>query len=442
MTTRHFLLSIILSAAAALSLPAADNSYKPQSPAEAVRMDPQKAGGVYYVYDSSALPAPTAPPAGYKPFYISHFGRHGARWCFSEYDSLYVWLSKAAKAEVLTRAGRELLSRYEPFYRKARLHGGNLTGVGKEQHRGIAARMYRRFPQVFCGPTHVEAVATEAPRVIMSMWSFLSSLQSLDRNIDISADASAEYAPWLQPSLSLNPYYRRGTFRLGEKAEAALEDYLFATVPWKDIVSRFFSGPEVVPDVLKTTPEVFIRFLHSVVFSAPCMDEDLDIFEGVLTEEESFLIWKVLAARHFLQMGRFEGSESLAVGYAGWTLEQIIESADADMRSGATQLRLRFGHDSGVMPLLTLLDVNGFGRSTSSLEEAVSIFPDYNVPMGCSIQFIFYRKPGKETLLKVLLNEREASLPLTPVADTFYSWEDFKAHDLPVVSEEKARILE
>jgi hypothetical protein len=411
-----------------------------QAPREAVQQDPLRAGGTFYVYDNGSLPKLTPPPAGYKPFYISHFSRHGARWSTSEYDSVHVWFSKAAQAEVLTDAGKDFFARYEPFYQKARLHKGTLTGVGKAQHRSIAANIYKRFPQVFCGQTHVEAASTESPRVIMSMWSFISSLQSLDRSIDIDADASAEFAPWLQPSLSLNPYYRRGTFRIGKKAGDALDEYFLAAVPWTDIVSRFFSGPEVLPDVLKTTPEFFIRYLHGVVYSGPCLDEDRDIFDGVFTEEESYRIWKVLSARHFTEMARYEGTESLAVGYAGFTLEQIIESADSDINSGSTKLRLRFGHDSGIMPLLVLLDVNGFGRSTSSIEEAVSIFPDYNVPMGCNIQFVFYRKPGKDILVKVLLNEMEASLPLTPVKDTYYRWEDFKEHYLPVIRESKATI--
>ena len=46
---------------------------------EAIRQDPHRTDGAFYVYDNSSLPALTPVHAGYKPFYISHFARHGAR---------------------------------------------------------------------------------------------------------------------------------------------------------------------------------------------------------------------------------------------------------------------------------------------------------------------------------------------------------------------------
>ena len=61
--------------------------------------------GLYYVYDYKLEPAMTPAPKGYKPFYISHYGRHGARYCEREFDSLAVWLEKAATAGVLTEKG-------------------------------------------------------------------------------------------------------------------------------------------------------------------------------------------------------------------------------------------------------------------------------------------------------------------------------------------------
>lgn len=60
-------------------------------------LTPEQAGSIYYAY-----PAPpsvhTPAPAGYEPFYISHYGRHGSRWMTADerytevicvFDSLY-----------------------------------------------------------------------------------------------------------------------------------------------------------------------------------------------------------------------------------------------------------------------------------------------------------------------------------------------------------------
>ena len=118
----------------------------------------------------------------------------------------------------------------------------------------------------------------------------------------------------------------------------------------------------------------------------------------------------------------------------------MIESADADIASGDTQLRLRFGHDAGLMPLLVFLDVNGFGRTASSFEEAVRIFPSYDMPMGASLQLVFFRNSEGDILLKVLLNEAEATLPLPSSQGPYYRWNDFKEHYLPLVRASKRKV--
>ncbi len=394
----------------------------------------------FYVYDYKAV-TPLAPaPAGYSPFYISHFGRHGARYCTSEYETLHDIFAKASDKGLLTDGGKAFFERYENFYQKVNSCKGNLTGIGKDQHRLIAAHMFQRFPALFEGPTHVEAVATESPRVIMSMWSFLSSLQGLDSDIDIAADASSKYASWLQPSLKTNPYLVKNAMRHCKAAEDAVKEYFEKTVPWKEIVLKFFTGAEVLEEALGTTPEKFIEALHAVVVCTYCLDFDNGCFDDLLSASEMEAIWKGISARYFLDTANYTGSGSLRLDYSAFTLGQIIESAEADIASGDTQLRLRFGHDSGIAPLFAVLDVNGWGRASSSFDEAIEIFPSYEIPMGASLQLVFFRNAEGDILLQVLANERAASLPIDAVHGAFYRWNDFKAHYLPIVASSKEKI--
>ncbi|MBP5635995.1 MAG: phosphodiester glycosidase family protein [Bacteroidales bacterium] len=413
-----------------------------QSPKDAISQDPLKAAGTFYVYDSSALGELTPAPDGYEPFYISHFARHGARYCTSEYEYLYGWLSKAAEKELLTEEGKAFFARYGPFYQKVRYSKGNLTDLGKSQHRAIAQHMFQRFPAVFEGPTHVESVSTESPRVIMSMWSFLSEIQSLDKDMDVHADASARFAPWLQPSLSSNPYLLKGSWNCGKAADDAAMAYFNNTVPCKDIVTRFFTKADVPKKTLRITPERFVTILYEVCSSTHCLDTDQGCFDDVFSADEAFSIWKALSARYFHELANFTLSESLALDYSSFTVEQIIASADEDIASGNTQLRLRFGHDSGISALEVFLDLNGFGHPTASLEESLEIFPDYNIPMGASLQLVFYRNADGNVLVKALVNEQEATLPLRPVMGPYYSWNDFKAHYLPLIEASKRKISE
>ncbi|MBR4775524.1 MAG: phosphodiester glycosidase family protein [Bacteroidales bacterium] len=392
-----------------------------------------RSAGSFYVYDYEHPAALTAAPEGYEPFYISHFARHGARYCTSEYDGLYEILSKAAAEGVLTEQGKAFFDRYKPFYGKVKDCKGNLTGVGKAQHRAIAEHMYARFPQVFEGPTHVEAVSTEAARVIMSMWSCLNGLTALDRDLSVSADASAKYASWLQPNLSSNPYYNKKAFAYGKTANDAAAEYFRQVVPCKEIVERFFTSEDALKD-LNASSQRFLDLLHSVVVSTWCLDEDRGCFDDVLSPEESEALWKGMSTGFTLYSGHYEGSECRWQDYVtGFTIRQIIESADADIASGKTQLRLRFGHDAALAPLLAALDVNSYGRVSSTFDEAREIYPSYAVPMGCSLQLVFYRNADGDILLKALVNESEATLPLEPVSGPYYRWSDFKEYFLPRV---------
>ena len=383
--------------------------------------------GTYYVYDYKTVSPVAAAPDGYEAFYVSHFGRHGDRYCTSEYDTLFKEFQKAESAGLLTVEGKAFFARYKQYYEKVKDCKGNLNEVGKEQHRTIAAHLYQRFPSVFEGPTHVEAVSTESACVIMSMWSFLSSLQSLDKEIDVNADASAKYASWLQPSLQSNPYWKKDAFTSGKGAEEAFDVYFNHTVPWKEIVGRFFTSADAVD-----SPFRFLEALHAVVVTAP--------FKDVLSADELSQIGKGLSAHYFLEVARFAGSESERVDYAAFTLGQMIETASADMASGSTQLRLRFGHDSGIAPLLVFLGVNGFGREAATFEEGLEIFPSCNIPMGASLQLVFYRNAGGDVLVQVLVNEREATLPFAPVTGSFYSWEAFKAYYQPLVQASQYKV--
>ncbi len=52
---------------------------------EEIREDKNISAGNYYAYPYPEHPLPhlTLAPKGYKPFYISHYGRHGSRWLHS-----------------------------------------------------------------------------------------------------------------------------------------------------------------------------------------------------------------------------------------------------------------------------------------------------------------------------------------------------------------------
>ena len=87
-----------------------------------------------------------------------------------------------------------------------------------------------------------------------------------------------------------------------------------------------------------------------------------------------------------------------------------------------------------VLPLACLLGLNGYDLSTSDLESLVGKgWVNYKVfPMGANIQLVFFRRDAgdADVLVKVLLNEDEASLPVPTDCAPYYHWSDFKEYYL------------
>ena len=102
----------------------------------------------YMAYPGPAQQKLTPAPRGYKPFYISHYGRHGSRFHSkpSFYNAPYHVLAKADSLGKLTATGKDVLHRLDVIRKDAENHWGDLTWKGAHQLEGIARRMYERFP--------------------------------------------------------------------------------------------------------------------------------------------------------------------------------------------------------------------------------------------------------------------------------------------------------
>jgi hypothetical protein len=76
------------------------------------------------------------------------------------------------------------------------------------------------------------------------------------------------------------------------------------------------------------------------------------------------------------------------------------------------------------------MGINGYDLQTSDLDKMEhSGWADYKIiPMAANLQLVFYRNGchDQDILVKVLLNENEATLPLKTDVAPFYHWQDFR----------------
>lgn len=382
--------------------------------------DIERAGGVHYLYPTDQ-PRPTAAPKGYKPFYVSHLGRHGARYALGNtvYTDLWNIWSRAHEKAWLTPEGEAFYQAYAALYPAIRQREGNLTAKGQEQLRYIARSLYRNYPRLFKGATHASAVSTGSHRVIVSMYSLLSELDRLDKDFTFDADYGYPYQGYLLPEIIDRPT------PLPDSVVRKEQDFYRRMVPQQQMLSRWFTRP----DSVVANPQRFLGDLHTVVSTLDNLDtEPAPELYAVFTPEERYGLWASNNYNGYVWMGPCPDVENVRPAAMQALLQDIISKAQEDIASGQVQLRLRFSHDSALLPLLSLMDVNGMGTRTSDPERVGDSWRTFDVPMACNLQLVFFRRgrTSSDILVQVLLNGREATLPLPMAAPgSFYRWTDF-----------------
>lgn len=392
---------------------------QPFSAYQEIMADVERAGGGYYMYPTDQ-PAPTAAPKGYKPFYVSHIGRHGARFALGGtiYEDILAVARKAHENGWLTPEGEQFYREYEALYPSLAGREGILTGKGQQQHRFIAAQLFRNYPALFKGKTRAVAVSTVSHRVIASMFSFLNELTVLDKDLTYEADYSYPYQAYLLPDVIDSSEDR-------DNGREKVVRFRESLVDSKGILGRWFTQV----DSLTPSPYSSCAALHTLVSSLDNLDCPVpEHMYSLFTAQERYAIWQGRNYRDYQLLGCSPDTQNLRVKAMKVLYQDFVDKTLEDWENGV-QLRLRFSHDSTLMPFLSFLGVNGMDARVEDPLEVENVWRNYNVPMAANLQLVFFRSSrSPDILFQLLLNGREATLPLPMAAPgSFYRWEDFKA---------------
>lgn len=374
----------------------------------------------------------TPSPKGYEPYYISHYGRHGSRWLIGAraFDRPYFTLAHADSLGMLTEKGKEALRLVKAMRDNGRSREGELTLLGAQQHRGIAKRMFERFPQVFAGETNVDARSTVVIRCILSMENEMLQLAALNPKINFTTDASYHDMYYMNDQHS--PYERM--IRTKEAMDS-LSAFNKRHADMSHLMTVIFNDPEYVVknikpgslgsqlfNISKDLLNTELRHTYKPLWDFFTQDE---IYDQCL---QTNAYWYSVAGPNKLNNG--------AGMYTQLNLVQnIMETADSCVQLAHPGATMRFAHEANVLPLVCLLNLNGYGNPRSNLEQLDDEnWLAYNIfPMACNVQFIFYKPAkqdpnGKDILVKVLLNENEATLPIKTNRAPYYHWKDVRAY--------------
>ncbi len=384
-----------------------------------------------YPYGTDAdLPALTAAPAGYEPFYIDHYGRHGSRWLTN--GKVYAYPVKALRgikeAGMLNQLGERLLQALTRINDAAQQRAGDLSDIGAEQHQQIAARMYRNFPEVFQGDARVDARSTVIIRCILSMQNETMTLRTLNPQLRITTDASyhdMHYMGWGYGEDTLANDLRKSVDPI---SNGMYNEYLHP--------ERFVA--QLVNDTAWAAANLDGRQLMRDVFDIAGSLQGHHWFEDIslyhyFSNNEIFELWRLKNIYWYIHWANAPQNGNRMPFIERALLRNMIATADEAIATGERGAALRFGHETCVLPLACLLEIDNVNYSCDDLESLHEHWQDYNIiPKACNIQMVFYRPVGTtgnradDILVKVLFNEHEAVLPFTPVTGPYYRWADLK----------------
>ena len=393
-----------------------------QTTFEEISADLNKAGGVYLAYpkvEAKQTPA----PKGYKPFYVSHYGRHGSRYLLGDRDYLWIiqLMKKADSLNCLTPLGKDVLKRLTLVWQEVQGRAGDLTPLGVRQHQGIAERMTKNFPEVFRGKRSVSARSTVVYRCAMSMAAFGDRLKGLNPQLDISYELSEKYMSYLNYHTD-----RSNAFTHGEKGPWVEEYRKFEEQQVKPdrLVNTLFSNADFIR--CEVNPNNLMWGLYWIAVDMQDIETPVSFYD-IFTAREMFDLWQCINYRFYIGNANPLASKGIVMANAKSLVENIIESADAAIKDHSIAATLRFGHDGNVIPLLALLQIENFDVAVAGPSEVYKYWCDFKAtPMASNVQIVFFENKKGDVLVKFLHNEKEVHIPVKTDNWPYYHWNEVR----------------
>lgn len=437
--------------AIALFLALGLNSLAQEAAVALIRENPDRAANNMHSYEFFEI-KDTPAPKGFKPFYITHYGRHGSRYednhTFA--DAAMKGFAKLDSLNLLTEEGKKLYGEVSALVNEHIGMEGVLTPRGAKEHQAIAARMADRFPEIFKNKNRqeVSCFSSTKQRCILSMTNFSYSLQKKYPKLEFTFTSAERYMSYINPSLFVRrqgaPAHQRPAMPAGGSRHPfpGYGGQRQAQAPGIDL-SRFLSPLFVDYDAAYAqldNPESFVKAIYSAGGLCQVIDfMGIDIFREYFTPEELAYFWKGWNNQSYMMWGGSkENGDNIRYAIRP-LLKDFVEKADAALEPGSHRAAdLRFGHDTSVLPLAALLGIDDPQHRILPFQQANEMgwYSFFQVPMATNCQMVFYKNRKGEVLTKVLYNEQEVEIPgVEAVYGPYYSWPVLREHFLKLCAD-------
>ena len=408
----------------------------PEAVRESIRKYPNLAMPTYSTYPSVPLGEIATAPEGFEPFYFSLVGRHGSRYDQSErrFKSALSIYRKADSLGILTEQGKHLYSHIAEISAAQENRNGELSELGYNQWLGIAHRAYDHFAPVFASGA-IDGKSSTSIRCILSMVAFNQGLKEKNPKLSISQNARKSELAIVRP-LYDNPKTPELARKI-HKENGAKGEWNKDLNEWmkESDASSFIS--KVTTDRKRFVKECggknefnILRYsFRALLFGENFELGDRELLTSLFTPEEMYRIYVHHTAKWVnTSIGRGNEEVEMYSSFMRPMVDDIIAKGNAAIEGKNPHIAdVRFTHDSYVGPLLSVMGYEGcYPRYDEDLEKATTSFNfGMNVPMAANLQVVLYRNNKGEVLVRSLVNERDAYLPIKSATAPFYPWKEF-----------------
>ena len=409
-----------------------------QTVREEIDANPHLAIPTHAVYAGKLFSEPIAKaPKGYKPFYISHYGRHGSRFEANvKYTTeLVAYFKYAEEQGLLTEKGKALKNIFEKIHNIQEPRIGELTTLGAEQHKGIARRMYQRFKPVFHPGSIINSRSSTYTRCILSMAAFNESLKECKPMVETRMVASERDQKMIRPLQDLaSQYDYKYRYQLDHEWKHILNEWA-AKQDLSHATNKLFTNIDpICAHFGRTKIYIMSSIYKRLAFMQNFGLNDRSVLDDIFTAEERLIMYK-------------HESYVLYCNYSGTTLpdankyfatmhlliDDFVKYADLAIEGKNSAVAdLRFGHDYFLLGILSMANFNEvrMDYDYKDVDKLTEQWRAYKfITMASNIQFVFYRgKKGDDVLVRILHNENDMTLPIESETAPFYKWEDVKSY--------------
>ena len=442
-----FILALLLSVAAF--------AQTPEAVLESISKYPNLAYPEASVYPGVPFGEIATAPDGYEPFYFSLVGRHGSRYERSDkyFKRALGVFDKANELGILTEDGKQLHKKIKDIYDAQQGNDGELAPLGFEQWNEIGERAYKNFGKVFESGS-IEAKSSVSLRCVFSMAAFTNAIKGKVPSIKVTQHARKSDL-WMIRPLANDPSFT--------KEEKKIITDLKKAGAWNEAQKELERSYDVSSFISKVTtnPEAFVKkcgddapfmvarhTIISLLFGENFGHGDRELLVRLFTPKELLGLY-IHQTSNWVNssMGRGKDYVEAYQSYMRPMAEDILNKAQAAIDGKNPDVaNLRFTHDSYVGPIMSVLGYEGcVPQWNENLELATTSFNHGTiVPMAANLQIVLYRNKQGKVLVRSLINERDAYLPIKSKNAPFYTWKEFSNYinnNLKQLDASKAKVL-